>query len=144
MLHLFHPALVHFAVAFVVAGGSAELWGLLAGRERLERWGSGLLLLGAAALVPTIATGYLAANTVALPEGAAGLLGRHERTGWILFALLVATQFWKGWCGGRIPASWRALYVLGLSVAIGAAAYGAWLGGRLVYGRGVGVLAGLP
>ena len=54
MLHLFHPAFLHFTVAFLVAGGGLEAWGLLADREGPRRLGSTLLLIGLVSLIPTI------------------------------------------------------------------------------------------
>jgi len=140
MLHLLHPALVHFAVAFVIVGGCAEIWGILARHEPVRRWAATLLLLGLASLVPVLASGYLAGNVVEVPSAAERLLETHERNGWILFGLLFATQFGKAWCGGRIPDRVRWVYVTLTFAAVLLAGYGAWLGGRLVYGAGVGVL----
>jgi uncharacterized membrane protein len=139
MLHLFHPALVHFAVAFIIVGGCAEVWGMLTRREPVRRWAATLVLVGLASLVPVLATGYLAANVLDVPPPTDRLLAAHERNGWILFGLLLATQFAKAWCGGRIPDRLRWIYAGSLIVAVLQAACGAWLGGRLVYGAGVGV-----
>jgi uncharacterized membrane protein len=139
MLHLFHPALVHFSIAFLGVGGTVEAYGILTRREEAARWGGRLVLIGLVSLLPTIASGYLAANTVELPAGGAELLGRHERNGLLLLALTLGTQFWKAWCGGRVPQGPDRLYALLLIVAVGLAAYGAWLGGRMVYGQGIGV-----
>lgn len=140
MLHLFHPGLVHFSVAFIVVGGCAEVWGLASGRDRARDWGSTLVLAGLVSLVPTLASGYLAANTLEVPDEATALLASHERNGWILLAMLLATQFWKGWCGGRIPDRQRWTYAVVLLATVLMAVYSAWLGGRMVYGQAVGVL----
>ncbi len=139
MLHLFHPALLHFSVAFLVAGGAAETWGLLADRESPRRFGATLLLIGLVSLVPTIATGYLAANTSGSPADGGLLLGAHERNGWILLGLLVGSQFWKAWFRGELPASHRPFYAVVLIAVVLLTAYSAWLGGRMVYGQGYGV-----
>jgi len=140
MLHLFHPAFVHFSVAFILAGGGTEVWGLVTGRETARRWGAVLVLVGLATLVPTLASGYLAGNTVEISDASRPLLDAHERNGWILLALLFGTQFWKGWRGGTLGESERWLYVVVMIVTLLLTAYGAWLGGRMVYGHGVGVL----
>ncbi len=76
---------------------------LLARREMLRRWGASLVLLGLASLVFTLASGYLAANTLEVDAASVELLAAHERNGWILLALLFVTQFWKAWCGGKVP-----------------------------------------
>jgi uncharacterized membrane protein len=140
MFHLFHPALVHFSVAFVVFGGTCEGVGQWLRHERLVRWGSSLLLVGLASLVPAIASGYLAANTLSLPGGTEPLLAAHERTAWFLLGLLLASQFWKAWCGGRIAPPLDRVYALVLLAVVALAGYGAFLGGRMVYAHGIGVL----
>jgi uncharacterized membrane protein len=140
MWHLFHPAFLHFSVAFLVAGGAAEAWGLVGRREAPRRLGATLLLLGLVSLVPTIASGYLAANTLGLPVDGGLLLDSHERNGWILLGLLVGSQFWKAWFRGELPARHRPFYVVLLVAIVLLTAYSAWLGGRMVYGQGYGVL----
>ena len=140
MLHLIHPGFVHFSVAFIVAGAVVEVWGLLAARDPVRRWGAVLLLVGLVSLVPTLASGYLAANTLEVPEASRDLLDAHERNGWILLGLLCASQFWKAWGGGRIPDRHRLIYVAVLLATVLLVLYGAWLGGRMVYAHGIGVL----
>ena len=139
MLHLFHPALVHFAVAFLVAGGLIEAVALLAERREAARLGGWLVVLGTIALVPVIASGYVASNTTELTAGARPILTDHERNGWILLAVFVTAQLWKGWNGGRVPPAHRYYYAALLLAGVLLAAFNAYLGGRLVYGHGVGV-----
>ena len=62
MLHLFHPALVHFSVAFLIAGGVLEAWGILTRRAGPEKFGAVLVLAGTVSLLPTVVAGTLAAN----------------------------------------------------------------------------------
>lgn len=140
MLHLIHPALVHFSVAFLVVGALGEAGGILARADAVARWGGTLVLVGAVSLVPTIVSGYLAANTLLFAPESASLLGAHERNGWILLGLVVASLFWKAWGGGRVPAGQRVPYAALLVAVVGMAVWGAWLGGRMVYIEGVGVL----
>jgi uncharacterized membrane protein len=139
VLYLIHPATVHFAVALLVAGASAEAWGLARGRDTLATWGSRAMLAGSAAAVVSVAAGYLAANTAPIPPDALVLLDWHERSGLALLALLVAALVWKAWNGGTVPSSQRAAYVALLVAIVALVATSAWLGGRLVYVEGVGV-----
>ncbi len=139
MLHLIHPVLVHFGVAFVAAGALLESYGLFAERETLRRFGASLWGVGTILLVAVIASGYVAANTIDLPAAAVETLADHERQGWILLAALVLLQFWKGWHRGRLPEGQRRWYALALCLAAALLFYSALLGGRLVYGFGVGV-----
>lgn len=139
MLHLIHPVLVHFGVALVATGVLLESYGLLVDKEAARRFGGPLWGAGTVLLVAVIASGYLAANTIELPAGADEVLSDHERQGWILLAVLVLLQFWKGWHRGRLPEGQQRWYALALGLAAGLVFYSALLGGRLVYGFGVGV-----
>lgn len=139
MLHLIHPALVHVTIVFLVVGGSVEAMGLLFRRERVERFGSVLSLLGIASLVPTIAAGYLAQNTIAVDEAASPWLVRHERFALIVLGVFLALLVVKAWWRGRIPEGGRVAYAAGLLAGVLLAIVTAYFGGTLVYAFGVGV-----
>lgn len=139
MLHLLHPAAVHFSVALLVLGGLGESYGILTRRLVLERWSGTLVVLGTLSLFPTIVTGFLAENTLSPSEGVAPLLALHERNGLIVLGAFLLLALWKAWGGGAVPRSQRLAYAIALLVAVGLVAYGAFLGGRMVYGWGLGV-----
>jgi len=139
LLHLIHPALVHFSVAFLVVGGLSEAWGLLRDHPRSERFGATLLLIGTLSLLPTIVSGYLAANSVSVGAPAKAVLDGHESNGLLVLGLFVGAHFWKGWSGGKLGPLQRKLYAVLLLIGVLLAAYSALLGGELVYGAGVGV-----
>ena len=139
MLHLFHPALVHFSVACVTLGGICEIAGLLSKRDAWSRFGGTLLLIGLASLVPTMVSGYLAANTVVVADEGQTLLEGHERNGWILLGLLLGAQFWKAWCRGKLGPGQGRLYAALIAAVVFFTLRAAWLGGQMVYFQGVGV-----
>jgi uncharacterized membrane protein len=141
-VHLLHPALVHFAVAFLVTGGLLEALGILARRDATERFGGSLLILGVLALLPTVATGFLAVNTAILPPGAAATAADHERAGLLILAVFMLLMLWKGWHRGALPAAHRRSYAAALLAAVALVVYGAFLGGRIVYG--FGAISGAP
>ncbi len=138
-LHLLHPVTVHFTVAFLVTGGLAEATGILSGRERLERFGGTLLVLGTACLVATVVTGFLAENSIVPPEGSTAAIARHESAGLLSLGVFLVALFWKGWDRGRVRESARPLYAVWVLAAVALVIVTAWLGGDLVYGHGVGV-----
>ena len=138
-MHLIHPSLLHFSVAFILVGGVCEMVGLLSDRESFARFGGTLLLIGLASLVPTMVSGYLAANTVVVANEGQALLDGHERNGWILLGLLLGAQFWKAWCRGQLGPGQEKLYALLIAVVIVFTLRAAWLGGQMVYFQGVGV-----
>jgi hypothetical protein len=125
VLHLVHPALVHFTVAFLVAGALLESWGLLRRRPAVARWGGGLTIAGTVAVVPTIAAGYLAANSLTVADDAQRLLDRHESVG-----LMLSVSRWcscssvRG-CGGASRRA-RASFALGLLALAGLAGFAAF------------------
>ena len=139
MLHLLHPAFVHFSVAFLIFGGLCESLGLLLGRAAAVRLGQVGVVVGTISLLPTLYTGYLAANVVGLSPAARRTLDLHELNGWLVLGLYVALLFWKAWNRGELPQRQRALYAAALLVGVALAAVSAFLGGELVYIHGVGV-----
>lgn len=138
-LHLLHPVLVHFAVAFLVVGAVAEALGILGGRRAMERFGAAASLLGVVFLVATVASGFLAANSVPLPGGAHEPLEDHERAGLVLLGVWLLLVLWKAWFRGTLPPRHRVPHAAALLAAGGLTLWVAWLGGHLVYGLGVGV-----
>ncbi len=141
-LQLVHAALVHVPVAFLVVGGSIEALALLGRRARAARFGGGLVLVGAIALVPTIAAGFLAENIVRLSPEAHATLEAHERNGWLVLAAFAGLVIWKAWNRGEVPERVRIPYALALFAGVSLVVWGAVLGGELVYGYGVGVGVG--
>jgi len=141
-VHLFHPALVHFSVSLLVLGGLIEGGGLLARGEPARRFGERLMLLGVASLLPTIFTGYLAANSLAV-GAAQPVLDGHERNAWLLLGVCIAALFWKGWFRGRLPEGQRIAYAVLLFAIVVLTVWSAVLGGEMVYAYGVGTATGL-
>lgn len=139
MLHLIHPAVVHFAVAFLVAGGAAEIVGIATGRERLERRGGLGVVLGTLALVFTAVSGFLARNTAPNAVAAAADLDRHEALGMATLGWFAILLFWKGWERGRVRGRRRAVYAAAVAVGVAGVVLGAAIGGHAVYDHGVGV-----
>jgi uncharacterized membrane protein len=139
MLHLLHPAAVHFPVALLVLGAVCEASGLFSSRDGLRHFGGSLVIAGTLFLVPTIVTGYLAANSVTPTGRALTIVERHELVAWVVGGWFFACLFWKGWMRGEIAGRHRITYALALLVGAGLVVYGALLGGGLVYSLGVGV-----
>jgi len=142
MLHLLHPACVHFSIALLILGGLWEAWGQLAGRQTAIRRGGIVTIVGTLTLLPTLVSGYLAANSVPIPESAETIFGLHELNGWVVAGLFVALLFWKGWYRGSVPEAQRHYYAIALLLGVLLVSYGAFLGGDMVYMHGVGVRAG--
>jgi uncharacterized membrane protein len=141
VLHLIHPALVHVTVAFLIAGGLVEAYGIGRHHEAATRFGGALVVLGTASLVPTIIAGFLAENVLTLSGGAVDAVDDHERFGLLAFGVFLPLLLLKAWGRGRPPQGLRGLYVAGLLVGVALVGTAAYLGGLMVYALGVGVAA---
>jgi uncharacterized membrane protein len=90
-----HPFLVHFAVAFVLAGCVLDAAGLLRPYELFERTGRLLLVLAAPFVLAAVITGNLA-ESFARPGVSGAVLDAHitaaNVTTWTFFAALS----WRG------------------------------------------------
>jgi len=139
MMHLFHPVAVHFAIAFLVVGGCWEAWSLFRGLGDAARFGERLVVIGLIFLLPTLFTGYIAANSLDLPPSSQSLLDAHDRNGWIVLGAFVVLQFWRGWIEGEMSRGQSRVYAVGLLVAVAITIYNAMLGGEMVYLHGIGV-----
>lgn len=141
MLHLLHPAAVHFTIALLVLGGVGESLGILTRRDGLERYSGKMTLLGTVSLLPTVVTGLLAQNVLDPPETVRTLLGVHERVGLLVLGTFLALALWKAWDRGRVPEGQRTAFAVALLAAVALALYGAFLGGEMVFGNGLGVMS---
>ena len=139
MLHLFHPAIVHLTVSFLVIGGLVELAGIALRREGARTFGGILVGLGAASLLPTILAGYLAVNSLTLTPAGEHAAGDHERLGLMTLGIFLPLLVVKAWGHGRPPERLRVVYAVGLAVGVALAAATAYEGGMMVYTLGVGV-----
>ena len=141
MLHLFHPALVHATVAFLIVGGLVEAYGIGRHRDGVERFGGALVVLGTVSLVPAIVAGFLAENSLTLSTAGEEAVDNHERIGLLVLGVFVPLLLLKAWGRGRPPLRFRGLYAAGLIVGVALAVTAAYLGGVMVYALGVGVAA---
>ena len=122
-----------------MTGAVCEASGIFKTREGLERFGGTLVLLGTVSLLPTLVTGFLAKNSIAIPTGAVDVVALHERLELIASALFLGSQFLKAWGGGRLAAGLRLPYAIVLLVGVLVVVAGAATGGHMVYRLSVGI-----
>jgi uncharacterized membrane protein len=134
MRHPLHPALVHFPVACWSLATLSDFAGLWLG-EPAWQWSAGLLLVGCAAGLLAMAAGLLELSRV--PEGPA-LRDVYLHMGLMLAAFALYSTRLLLRVDHLQPLAPDVLS-LWLDVAgFAALAIGGWLGGRLVYGHGIG------
>lgn len=133
-----HPALVHFPIAFLTFAVIADLYALWAKRPEFFRYGTGLLVTGAATLIPAAVFGFISFFTVPAHTEDAHLLMQ-----WHMVLNVCAAVLWLGLAAWR----WRSNRIAppsGVLVAIGACVLAmtllsANLGGLIVYRGGAGI-----
>ncbi|HET8899189.1 MAG TPA: DUF2231 domain-containing protein [Rhodanobacteraceae bacterium] len=134
MRHPLHPALVHFPVACWSLAVAADFASLRYGHAAWQ-WSAGLLSVGCGMALVAMLAGML--ELARVPEGAA-MRDAFAHMGAMLAALtLFATRLLLG------LDHFEALPPTTLSLVLDIAGFialgiGGWLGGRLVYGHGVG------
>jgi uncharacterized membrane protein len=141
-----HPMIVHFPIALLYV---AAFFALASEVPRLAQLGVAVRpMLGLAALFAIVAvvTGSVAAHRlIGLTPSEASLVARHERMGeltavatLLTFVLAVAPS--RGSRTGRLPP----VALAALLVSTGLVSYTGFLGGSLVYDKGVGVAHSAP
>lgn len=134
MRHPLHPAIVHFPVAcwsLAIAADGAGLWF----GEAAWGWSAGLLAAGCAMALPAMVAGMM--ELPRIPEGAAMRDTLAHMTAMLLAftcftaSLLLRLDHLEPRAPGMVPLLLDGGGLAGLTV-------GGWLGGRLVYGHGIG------
>ena len=136
-----HPIAVHFGIALLLVGVGLDLAGKVTGRTKLHSAAGINLLIGAAAIVATVAAGMAAEVQLLITQDVHQVLDRHKLLG---FSVLGGTLLLGGWrlaYRGAFPArggpAYLALGLLTAGLCLGAGYYGS----ELVYVHGVAVQA---
>lgn len=140
-LHV-HPFAVHFPIALIVLVLLLDWGRWLFDRDRLltaNFWGgtSPILILALIGAGIAVVSG-LSAEDVAVKAGIAeDLIETHELAALLAAGGIAILAFWRISLRGAFPTHYRYLYLLLLLVITGVVAYGAYVGGVMVYGHGV-------
>jgi uncharacterized membrane protein len=141
-----HPALVHFPMGFAVASWISETirtWTSPANAQAAvwESMSRVLLWWTLPALLLAVVSGNLA-NDAHGPQGsgsAVEVLQNHEALGYFTAAGLTFLAFWRSVRALTMSKSEQRGYWFTLTAFVLVMAWGATLGGRLVYQHGIGV-----
>ncbi len=129
-----HPSIVHYPVALIPTAIGADLLANLTGSERLAEVGRVLMPLAAASAAVSAFFGIVAQEEVNAEGKAGEILATHRNMNLALTALGTAMAAYR-WKRDEVGAGYLALGLAG----VGALAYSAYLGGKMVYEHGVGV-----
>jgi len=145
-----HPALVHFPIAFLMAGAVLAVASVFTRRWHLPLFAAVLLSLGAIGAAVAVATGEREEEKVESAIPSAELVleehavwGERARDAGILAAVLAvgAPLMAHIPLGGRLLSSLTACAALGSAYCVAQAGH---YGGELVYRHGAGVNIGAP
>lgn len=134
MRHPLHPALVHFPIACWTLAVAADFASLRFGAAAWS-WSGGLLAVGCGVAVLAMLAGMM--ELARVPEGPA-LRDAWWHMGVMLVALLLFTTRLLLRLDHLTPLAPDAVSLLLDVGGFLALAIGGWLGGRLVYGHGIG------
>lgn len=129
-----HPSLTHYPIAMIPVAMGVEFAAKITGREDLDRLGRVAVPSATAAAVATGLSGLMVEQQVRGSEEAGRMLSRHRNLNLGVVAATTAMSAYR--IGGGRP-GWG--YLLGGAASVGTLLYSAYLGGRMVYGEGMGV-----
>lgn len=139
-LQWLHPTVVHFAIGLTFAAVLFDVLAIWRQSEKLLWAGYWNTVLGGAAAVIAVATGYLATTSLDVREGVGGaLLPFHEIAAWVATLLAVALAAWRLAAGGRLRAKLRTLYLATAFLTAALIFVTGLVGGALVYAYGMGI-----
>ena len=135
-----HPYFVHFPIAILSVGLLWDLLGILLKKESLKNAGWWAQVFGVIAIIITVTTGLIAANSAAHSEAAHEIMETHETIGLIVAGAFILLLIWRIFLKTSLPSKrvYQTVYLAIGILAVVTMLYGAHLGGKLVYEFGVG------
>ncbi len=133
-----HPMFVHFPIVLLIAAFLIETAALLFRKPEWSRISFWHLLFGALAALAAVCTGRLAMGIAKHSYQIYPVMEWHERIGYGVAALALTAVVLRFKSRDAASVRYRLAAWILLAVACGAMAFGAHLGGRLVYEFGVG------
>ncbi len=138
VLQNYHPLIVHFPIALLIASAFTYLWAWIARRESLQWTALWMLTLGTLAAALAVWTGLGAGvGVMVAPAVREHILEPHRRVMLTVFAGSVALAGWA-LAARPMPRRGRILFLAGLLVMAALIVKGADLGAWMVYGYNAG------
>lgn len=133
-----HPLVVHFPIALLLSAVGLDLVALVLKRPPLHRLALWNLTLGTLGAGVAVWTGYRAADIAKHSFEIHQVMELHRKLGIATLILGSLAVIWRLWQRDTLGGLARTLTLLLMLVMTGTLAFGAHLGGRLVYEFGVG------
>lgn len=135
-IHEIHPSVVHYPLALFPAAVVADVLGKLTGSRPLMRIGAALMPVAAASAAVAAGAGLVAQEAVRTKGVSQDMLETHRNLNLTLVVASVAMAVLRS--RRQVP---TAGYLAAGLAGVAAMNYTAYLGGKMVYGEGVGVEA---
>ncbi|HWR43455.1 DUF2231 domain-containing protein [Sporomusa sp.] len=139
----FHPAVIHFPIALLLIGFLFDTVSVILKKDSLRGAGWWCLLIGVVSMAVAIGSGIYAENTAGHNDASHAIMERHKNIEYVAAVLFGLMLVWRSLKRTLLPGTVSQLviyFAIGV-LAVGTMAYGAHLGGRLVYEYGIGVTA---
>jgi uncharacterized membrane protein len=139
----FHPIVIHFPIAFLIAAFACEVMGLFLNHHYFKKTAKWTLFVGTITLGLAAFTGWLGHKTVAHSESSYALIEQHQRLGFITLGVFVGLVILRFIVLPKAEKKKRLMVLILIinMIGLGIMTWGSHLGGRLVYEMGVGVQA---
>jgi uncharacterized membrane protein len=136
-----HPMIVHFPIALFNVFFLMELLGFLLKKEKLRGAASWMLYLGTLGAAAAVAAGIRAVSTLPHTEEAHATMQAHRTLGIVVLALAILLSVWRLLAKERFSLKAQMIHLAVAFVMAGVMAFGADMGGLMVYKYGVAVAA---
>ena len=136
LLGRFHPALIHFPIAWVFLLQLVETIALINRREEWRRMSLFVLILACLSFIPAAATGFLRAASVGSDPEFRSLMVTHRNMNVAAALLCMGALALRLGLPRQFASRLRWLYLLLLSVCAVLLLVAGHLGGKMVFGQG--------
>jgi uncharacterized membrane protein len=133
-LQQIHPALVHLPLTLLPLAVAADLAGQISDNSKLCDFGQKAIGLASLSALDAAASGLVAGEEVNAEGASRDMLMAHRNLNFVATVVTMSMAVWRS--GQRRP---NALYLGAGLAGVGVVAYTAYLGGKLVYDKGIGV-----
>jgi len=134
----YHPLVVHYPIALLLAAFALELLGLIFGKDSLHTAARWNLYLGTLGAIAALLTGLNAGESVPHSDAVHEIMERHETLGKITVLLALLVSIWRLARPKLSTGLAKGVSVVALAIIAAVISYGAYFGGEMVYRHGVG------
>lgn len=134
-----HPMTVHFPIALSIVAMGMYVYSLIQSDE--STWRIGYLLHGFATLgaILAVLTGRSAGGESILTSDIDPIFQNHQILGYVILWLMAMLLLWQYLRIHKMQFKEKIALVCAYLIVLCTISYGSWLGGRMVYEKGIGV-----